>query len=238
MDNIIYILINETIPGYVKIGILILRQVLVVIDDYLKLILTSWPAVILILSIFILLRYKEAINNRIQNIKSVGRGGVTMYPPSPELVTIPESERELSGSENYTIGHEIALVEYKIASSLPGTIVFNFLRDWKVWFWIANREPKKYKAYVKIKFITERYEEEVGEGYYGGTKAWNLNAFSGIQAPGLGIPDKIKEVANQRKNIKIEINCTVKDENEKLVEKKLPNIYAYEYKGEYWYLEP
>lgn len=212
--------------------------VLGIVDDYLKLILTSWPAVILILSLFILLRHREAIDYFIKNIKIVSPKGIETYSPAPKEVSIPKEERETLRPEADTTQNRIALVECKIAHALPGTVVFDFLRDWKVWFWIANREPKRYKAYVKIKFITDGYEEEVAEGYYGGTTAWNLNAFSGIQAPGLGIPEKIKEAAMIKKKIKIEINYTVKDENDELVEKKLPTVYAYEYENKYWYLEP
>jgi len=216
----------------------ILVQIFGIIDDYLKLILTSWPAVILILFLFILLRHREAIDYFIKNIKIVSPKGIETHPPGPKEVPVPKEERETLRPETDTTQNKIALVECKIAHALPGTVVFDFLRDWKVWFWIANREPKKYRAYVKIKFTTDGYEEEVPEGYYGGTTAWNLNAFSGIQAPGLGIREKIKEAASQRKKIKIEINCTVKDENDELVEKKLPTVYAYEYESKYWYLEP
>jgi len=219
--------------------VFLIQQTLTVIDVYLKLILTSWPAVLLILSLFIILRHRGAIDNRIKNIKSLGPGGVDMYPLNSEVVPIPNSELlKPSTPEKNIAVKNIALVDCTIASSLPGTVTFNFLKDWKVWFLILNREPKKYRAYVKIKFITDKYEEEVSEGYFGGTIAWKLNAFSGIQAPGLGMPDKIKEAANQKKEIKIEINCTVKDENDDLVEKKLPSVYAYAYEGKYWYLEP
>lgn len=210
----------------------VLVQTFGIIDDYLKLILTSWPSVILILFLFILLRHREAIDYFIKNIKLVSPKGIETHPPASKEVLVPKEERELSQPE------KVALVEYKIAHVLPGTVVFDFLRDWKVWFWIGNREPKKYRAYVKIKFIADGYEEEIPEGYYGGTTPWNLNAFSGIQAPGLEVPEQIKKAANERKKIKIEINCTVKDENDKLVEKKLPSVYAYEYGSKYWYLEP
>jgi len=131
-----------------------------------------------------------------------------------------------------------ALVSYKIASVLPNTSHFNFLKDWKVWFWIGNHETKKYKAYVKVKFITKKFEKDVSEGYYGGTKAWNLNALSGIQAPGLDIPKEIKNAAKQKEKIEIQLHCTVKDEDDKIIEKKLPQGYVYDYKKNNWYLEP
>jgi hypothetical protein len=221
-----------------------------IVDTLIKIlivVLTSWPAVILIIFILILFRHRKAVDNRIRNILSVDKHGIKFGPDRSERVEIPtdklprkkeEDKPESSRIKGDTTGGDIALVECKIASSLSGTVAFDFLRDWKVWFWIGNREPKKYKAYVKIKFMADGYEEEVKGGYYGGITAWNLNAFSGIQAPGLGIPYKIKEAANQKKKIKIEINCTVKDENDELVEKKLPNTYAYEYERKYWYLEP
>jgi len=133
---------------------------------------------------------------------------------------------------------QTALVTYKIASVLPNTVPFNFLKDWKVWFWVANHERKKYRAYVKIKFISDNYEKEVQGGYYGGIKPWNLNALSGIRAPGLDIPNEIKNKAKQRKEIKILINCEIKDENDNKVEEKLPIGYVYDYDNNNWYLEP
>lgn len=211
------------------------KEILEIILKFLE-ITFSWPVVTLILFLFIFFRHREAIDYFIKNIKLVSPKGIETHQPVSKEVPVPKEDRELSRPE--ADENKVALVEYKIAHALPGTVVFDFLKDWKVWFWIANREPKKYRAYVKIKFITDSYEEEVVGDYYGGTTAWNLNAFSGIQAPGLEIPEKIKEVANERKKIKIEINCTVKDENDELVEKKLPSVYAYEYENKYWYLEP
>jgi len=131
-----------------------------------------------------------------------------------------------------------ALVTYRIASVLPNTISFSFLKDWKVWFLIENHERKKYKAYVKIKFICDGYEKELKEDYYGGTRAWNLNALSRIIAPGLGIPEKIKQKAKQKKRIEIGISCIIKDEHDKLIEKKLPIGYVYDHKRNNWYYEP
>ena len=132
----------------------------------------------------------------------------------------------------------IALVTYKIASVLPNTVYFNFLKDWQVWFLIENHERKKYKAYIKIKFISDNYEKELNGGYYGGVKAWNLNALTAIVAPGLDILEGVREKAKQRKRIEIEISCEIKDENDKLVEKKLPVGYVYDYENNDWYYEP
>lgn len=130
------------------------------------------------------------------------------------------------------------LIFYKIASVLPGTIRFDFLKDWKVWFSIENQEKNKYKAYIKIKFISEDYKEDIEEGYYGGTKPWNLNALSGVFAPGLGIPEKIKDLARDHKKIEIRIFCTINDENGNFIEKKLPVGYVYDYSNNSWYYEP
>jgi len=152
-------------------------------------------------------------------------------------------EKEIVGEGKEAVGETIkdevvALVTYKIASILPNTISFNFLKDWQVWFLLENREKKKYKAYIKIKFISDGYEKELDEGYFGGVKAWNLNALSAIMAPGLGIPEEIKEKAKERKKIEIRIFCEVKDENDKLIEKKLPAGYVYDYENNSWYYEP
>jgi len=133
-----------------------------------------------------------------------------------------------------------AIVTYKIAAAFPelNTVLFNFLKNWQVWFLIKNHDEKKYKAYVKIKFISDDYEEDVKDGYYGGIKAWNLNALATIIAPGLNIPDKIKEKVKQNRKIEIRIFCEIKDENDRLIEKKLPIGYIYNYKDNSWYYEP
>jgi len=149
-----------------------------------------------------------------------------------------EAQKTLEPTSESVDENNVALVNYKIASVLPGTVYFDFLKDWKVWFLIQNQEKKKYKAYIKMKFISGDKEEEVSEGYYGGIKAWNLNTLSQIMAPGLKIPEWIKEKAKQKKKIEIRIECEVKDENENLVEKKLPAGYAYNYENNSWYYEP
>lgn len=141
-------------------------------------------------------------------------------------------------SENMSNENSSALVSYQIASVLPGTISFDFLKEWKVWFLIQNQEKNKYKAYITIKFISGDKEEEISEGYYGGTRAWNLNALSQIMAPGLVIPGWVKERAEQKRKIEIRVSCEVKDENDNLVEKKLPVGYVYDYSNNSWYYEP
>ncbi|MBI2594559.1 hypothetical protein HYW39_02575 [Candidatus Curtissbacteria bacterium] len=199
--------------------------------------------VILTLAILIIFRHKSAIDDRIRHLESLGKDGAKFGPDRSEKKGIATNElplpREDEKSKKAIVSSSnIALVECRVASSLPGTVTFNFLRDWKVWFWIGNREPKKYKAYVKIKFIADSLEREVPEGYYGGTQAWKLDAFSGIQAPGLEIPEEIKRSAQEGKRIKIEINCEVKDENDNLIEKKFPQTYSYDSQNNSWFLEP
>lgn len=132
----------------------------------------------------------------------------------------------------------VALVEYRVDSVLPDTVSYNLLKDEKVWFWIANLEPKKYRAYVSIKFKLDSYSEEIKEGYYGGKKAWNLNAFLGIRAPGMTIPKKVIDSVKQGEKLDVEIKCKIKDENDKLVEEKLPVTYRYSPNNNSWYLEP
>jgi len=134
--------------------------------------------------------------------------------------------------------NNVAVVSYKVASYLPNTIIFNFLNDWKVWFWVANHDSKKYKVYIKIKFITDEVEKEVTDGYYGGTQSWKLDAFTGIQAPGLGIPEEIKNAVMGGKRVKIQINCDIKDENDNFLEKKFPQTYIYDSQNNIWFLEP
>ncbi|MFH1129641.1 MAG: hypothetical protein V1686_02815 [Patescibacteria group bacterium] len=134
--------------------------------------------------------------------------------------------------------NNIALVACKITSVLPNSVEFNFLKEFKVWFRIFNYDPIKYLAYVKIKFITDNLEEESTSDYYNGLKAWRLNAYSGIQAPGLGFSEEIKNAARQGKRIKIEINCKIHDELNKPVEEKLPQTYVYNPEDNSWYYEP
>lgn len=151
--------------------------------------------------------------------------------PNSELNREPINEEARSGSS-------VALVFYKIASVLPNSVAFNFLKEFRVWFWIVNKEPKRYLAYIKIKFITDNFEEESTSDYYGGLKAWKLNAYSGIQAPGLVFPKEIKNTVKKGERIKIEIRCKVRDEFDKLVEEKLPQTYVYNPENNSWFLEP
>jgi len=151
---------------------------------------------------------------------------------------IPNTESKIISEDKKELTKNVAIVSYKIASNLPGTIKFNFLNDWRVWFWIANHDPKKYRAYVKVKFITNELEIENKDGYYGNTKAWKLNALSGIQAPGLVIPEDIKDAVKKGETVKIQINCDIKDENDDLIEKRFPQIYVYDRQNNSWFLEP
>ncbi len=161
--------------------------------------------------------------------------GQLIVPDKP--IFGPEFSRECIEKEAEK-DSSVALVSCKIASVLPNSVTFNFLKQFKVWFWIANHEPKRYLAYVKIKFIIDNFKEESESDYYGGLKAWKLNAYSGIQAPGLGFSEKVKNAVRQGKKIKIEINCKIHDEFNKLVEEKLPQTYVYKPENNSWFLEP
>lgn len=146
-------------------------------------------------------------------------------------------KKNKDGIENNS-SEKSALVEYEIASILPGTVKYDLIDSGKVWFWIKNNEDKKYKAYIEIEFTCENYHEITVGGYYGGGKEWNLNAFMGIRAPGMRIPPKIIELAKEGKSIEIKIDCTIKDENNKIIEKKLPVRYVYNKGLGDWCLEP
>ncbi len=145
-------------------------------------------------------------------------------PPTSELISSKDNKA--------------ASITYKIASVLPNSEYFDFLKDGKVWFRIENLEQRKFKAYIKITFISDGFRQELTEGYYGGEKPWKLNAFSGIQAPGLIMPEEIKKKAIQKKKIEIQIGCVIKDEDDKLIDTKLPIGYVYDYSIKEWYLEP
>ena len=160
----------------------------------------------------------------------------TAIAAEPKNEEIALLGREVSGDKTGDRGN-VALVSYKVASVLPNTVFFDFLKDWRVWFTIENHEKKRYKAYIKIKFITDNYEEDAS-GHYGGEIAWRLNALSGVVAPGLAVPGEIREKAKQGKVIRINILGEIKDENDNLVEKKLPVEYIYDPKTRSWYLEP
>jgi hypothetical protein len=135
-------------------------------------------------------------------------------------------------------GIDSALINYEVASRFPGTTHFNFLKDWRVWFLLQNLEKKKYKAYIKIKFTSDDYKEDIKNGHYGGIKVWDLNSLDKILAPGLTIPERIKEKAKQKKRIEIKIFCEIRDENNELIEEKLPRSYIYDYNNNNWYYEP
>lgn len=156
-----------------------------------------------------------------------------------------EPKREIvTGTPQTITGEKIqketntAKVFYSIASFFPNTIPFKFLNDWKVWFKIQNHDEKKYNAYIKITFImSDGYEKDAG-GHYGGDVAWRLNALSGFIAPGLGIPEEVKERVKRGINIKIRILCKIKDESNNLIEEKLPVEYIYDPQKDNWYSEP
>jgi len=151
---------------------------------------------------------------------------------------LPKTEsKTLSKSKNELVDN-VAVVSCKIASQLPNTVEFNLLRDRKVWFWVANNDSRKYKVYIKIKFMFDGVENELKDGYYGGTQAWKLDAFTGIQAPGLEISKDIVKAVLEGKRLKIQINCAVKDEEDNLIENKFPQTYVYDRETNSWFLEP
>ena len=155
--------------------------------------------------------------------------------PSREVNSV--KSREIRTSSRNIV--KFALVEYKVDSVLPGTVYFDLVKDEKVWFWIANLQEKKYLAYIKIRFKVGDYIKDVKEGYYGGKKPWNLNSFMGIRAPGMPVSDeKIISRIKTGEKLEVTINCEVKDENNKLVEKKLPVTYGYDPENKSWYLIP
>jgi hypothetical protein len=131
-----------------------------------------------------------------------------------------------------------AHVSYKIASVLPGSEQFDFLKDWKVWFLIENLDQRPLRVYIKVAFISDGFRQELTEGYYGGEKPWNLNPSTRTQAPGLITPEEIKAKAEQKKKIEIQISSVIKDESDNLIEKKLPVVYTYDYKTRDWFFEP
>lgn len=185
----------------------------------------------------------EFENDKIRAEKEKFEAETQLIKQSTPNIIKPEQEIKIEKTEEEIGvarrgGEDVALVSYKIASVLPNTISFNFLKDWHVWFLIENHERKKYKAYIKIKFISDNYEKELNGGYYGGAKAWSLNALTAIVAPGLDVLEEVREKAKQRKRIEIEISCEIKDENDELVEKKLPVSYVYDYENNNWYYEP
>lgn len=133
---------------------------------------------------------------------------------------------------------KFALIEYRVDSVLPGTAYFDLIKEGKIWFWLANLEEKKYLVYVKIRLKVGDYIKNLEEGYYGGKRAWNLNSFMGIRAPGMPIPQEIINKIKDGEHLNVTINCEVRDENNKLVEKKLPITYGYDPEDKSWYLEP
>ena len=52
------------------------------------------------------------------------------------------------------------------------------------------------------------------------------------------MPEEIKINAIQKKKIEIQIGCVIKDEDDKLIDTKLPIGYVYDYSIKEWYLEP
>ena len=105
---------------------------------------------------------------------------------------------------------------------------------------VRNYDNKKYKIYFKIFFyINEKIFHIENKGYYGGKKPWNLNPNNKIVAPGLLIPKNIKEELSKKgTKFEIKIRCKIKDENNKLIEERLPVGYVYNLDSDSWYFEP
>ena len=138
------------------------------LEEILKhLFIQSYKGIFLILGFLFIFLTRQSWNRLIASIIKIKKSdkGWSVNIARPQSV---EPKKEVKVGERT----DSAVVTYKIASVLPelNTMSFDFLKDWKVWFWIKNHERKKYKAYVKIKFISDDYEENVKEGYYGGTK--------------------------------------------------------------------
>lgn len=207
------------------------------LEDILKhLFIDSWKGIVLILALIFIFCTRGAWCTLISSIKKVKKGNFNIDIEHPWQIE-PRNAVTTCKTEEKTVG---ALVTYKIAQHFPElkTIPFDFLKDWKVWFLIKNHEMNKYRAYITIKFITsDDYEENAG-GHYGGTVAWRLNELSVIIAPGLGIPEKIREKMREGRGIKVSILGEIRDENDNFIEKKLPVEYIYDRKNNSWYYEP
>src|SRR3989344_5838536 len=127
-------------------------------------------------------------------------------------------------------------IEYALGNSFPGTVRFNFIKDKKVWFMVRNDDSEKYLTYFTMSlYFDEEKIETIKEGYYGGKKAWNLNSNIRIVAPGMQIPDKIFVDLKNKKNFRIKIDCEIKNEKDKMIEKRLPVSYVYNVDGDEWY---
>lgn len=159
--------------------------------------------------------------------------------PQEKMIKENTFEKQRDTKIKFASRNKVALIEYKVDSVLPGTVPFNLLKDKKIWFWIANLEDKKYLAYVKIKIKIkdkEIYLDDNG-GYYNGRTSWKLNAYTGIHAPGIPIGLYVEEIKNRR-DLSITLEVEVKDENNKLIDKKLPVTYRYNLNNNSWFLEP
>ena len=127
-------------------------------------------------------------------------------------------------------------VEYDISAVSPDGTRFNFTRDWKVWFLIRNRTDKNLRVYIKVTFfIGDKEVAKATDPFYGGTKPFDLNTGRWMKYPGLPIPNIIKKAVNDRKEIKIVINSEINDEKNKLVDRKLPQVYVYHYETDSWF---
>jgi hypothetical protein len=127
-----------------------------------------------------------------------------------------------------------ANISYWVESIYPG---HDFQSDRKVRFSIGSNDERTLKAYVKITFMSDGISREAHkQNYYDGILPFIVqHEFKTF--PGLIVPDEIIEKAKQRKLIQIQIDCSVRDENDELLKKRYPIIYTYNYDRMNWYLE-
>jgi hypothetical protein len=152
--------------------------------------------------------------------------------------TLP-SKKDKKDTQNKKI--ESPQIEYKIDSALQGTVNLNLLKDKRIWFMVQNNEDKKYLVYfiISLYFNNNKTYTYDNESYYGGNKEWNLNPRMVIKSPGLTIPDDILDkVKNTKDEFRIKIDCEIKDEKGKLIEKRLPMSYVYVREDNSWYFAP
>lgn len=171
---------------------------------------------------------KEAYKEELEGYETLT--GVKVFPVSSNIKEKEDMKRRSK--------KDVALIDYRVDSVLPGTVYFDLIKDGKVWFWIANLEDKKYLTYIKTKLKIGGYSEDIKDQYYGGEEPWKLNPFTGIHAPGMPIPSAIIEKVKKGEVLDITINCEIHDEDDKFLEKKLPVTFRYNFENKSWGLEP
>ena len=80
---------------------------------------------------------------------------------------------------------------------------------------------------------------KVVEGHYGGSKEWNLNPYTLINAPGIPFPDGvINEYKESKEQLLIKISCKIKDANGDLLFEPLPVSYIHNRSEDNWFFDP